>query len=269
MSDNPQWCLNLMGLPIFFFLPVQHLGWALCSSPGERQVNNSGREECLKCVFWGSVGVRTVSPCNHREGGGQEGRSRCPGPVPGCWIFRDDQKSPGDPFSQSPYSHLQCQPRGLKAVKRGGRRGTFPSGTPDFGSGARGTEKRDVAKHARLAAGVRGGGVGRRLEPSSRQKLREPAKWVRTVSGQRQGRWVAACHHVCCPGCCRLLGQMGVMDLGKIPFQNSPGQGPGSSPSLIPLLLMPAPHTPANEAPFNSLTLMRSNHFYPSIRKRL
>lgn len=158
---------------------------------------------------------------------------------------------------------------GLKAVKRGGRRGTFPSGTPDFGSGARGNEKRDVAKHAKLAVGVRGGGVGRRLEPSSRQKLREPAKWVRTVSGKRQGRWVAACHHVCCPGCCRLLGQMGVMDLGKIPFQNSPGQDPGSSPSLIPLLLMPAPHTPANEAPFNSLTLMRSNHFYPSIRKRL
>lgn len=41
ISDNPQWCLNLMGLPDFFF-SAQHLGWALCSSPGERQVNNSG-----------------------------------------------------------------------------------------------------------------------------------------------------------------------------------------------------------------------------------
>lgn len=31
------------------------------------------------------------------------------------------------------------------------------------------------------------------------------------------------CHLVCCPGCCRLLGQMGVKDLDKLPWSGTPG----------------------------------------------
>lgn len=64
-----------------------------------------------------------------------------------------------------------------KAVKGEVRRGTCPSGTPpDFGSGFGGIEKRDRASMG-----------GRRLEPRSRQKLHEAAKWATTVIGQLQG----------------------------------------------------------------------------------
>lgn len=162
-----------------------------------------------------------MSGLSHPATTGKEGVKR---DTPGAWALFQAAGSLGMiRKALGTFSLISTQPpavsaSGRKAEKRGGRRDTFPSGTPDFGSGARGNKKRDVAKQARLAAGVWGGGVGRRLEPSSRQKLREPAKRVRTISGQRQGRWVASCHHVCCPGCCRLLGQMGVMDLSKIPF---------------------------------------------------
>lgn len=60
------------------FFPPQHLGWALCCSPGERQVNNSGRVECLK--HWRGVCGRAASLSHPREGV-QEGWSRCLGPV--------------------------------------------------------------------------------------------------------------------------------------------------------------------------------------------
>lgn len=63
-----------------------------------------------------------------------------------------------------------------KAVKGEVRRGTCPSGAPDFGSGFGGIEKRDRASMG-----------GRRLEPRSRQKLHEAAKWATTVIGQLQG----------------------------------------------------------------------------------
>lgn len=74
MSDNPQWCLNLMGLPDFFFpfpFPARHLGWALCSSPGERQVNNSERGMFEVCVLGecGWQGCLTLQPQSRRGSG--------------------------------------------------------------------------------------------------------------------------------------------------------------------------------------------------------
>lgn len=129
----------------------------------------------MKCVFWGSVGGRAVSPCNHRAGGDQGRCSRCLGPLPVFWVFGDLQESPGDrpPISTQPpavsASELQsCR----KAVKGEVRRGTCPRGTPDFGSGFRGIEKRDGASME-----------GRRLEPRPRQKRGEAAKWAPTASG--------------------------------------------------------------------------------------
>lgn len=102
-----------------------------------------------------------MSGLSHPATTGKEGVKR---DAPGAWALFQAAGSLGTTRKAlGTFSLVSIQPpavsaSGLKAVKRGGRRGTFPSGTPDFGSGARGTKKRDVAKHARLAAGGRGWG---------------------------------------------------------------------------------------------------------------
>lgn len=107
-----------------------------------------------------------MSGLSHPATTGKEGVKR---DTPGAWALFQAAGSLGMiRKALGTFSLISTQPpavsaSGLKAVKRGGRRGTFPSG-------ARGNKKRDVAKQARLAAGVWGGGLGRRLEPSSRQK---------------------------------------------------------------------------------------------------
>lgn len=106
-----------------------------------------------------------MSGLSHPANTGKEGVKR---DAPGAWALFQAAGSLGTSRKAlGTFSLVSIQPpavsaSGLKAVKRGGRRGTFPSGTPDFGSGARGTEKRDVAKHARLAAGGRGWGHGQK-----------------------------------------------------------------------------------------------------------
>lgn len=121
---------------------------------------------------------------------------------------------PREPVLPSPHSHLQRQPWSCrscrKAVRGEVRRGTCPSGTPDFGSGSREIKKRDGASMG-----------GRRLKPRSGQKLREAAKWARTAIGQLQGRG----SHLSPCLLSRVLPALmpdGVKDLDKLPGSATP-----------------------------------------------
>ena len=158
-----------------FPYPARHLGWALCSSPGERQVNNSERGVFEVCVLGecGWQGCLTLQPQSRRGSGKMLQVLGPSSSLLGLWGPSGKPRGDRPPISTQPpavsASELQsCR----KAVKGEVRRGTCPRGTPDFGSGFRGIEKRDGASME-----------GRRLEPRSRQKRGEAAKWAPTASG--------------------------------------------------------------------------------------
>lgn len=76
------------------------------------------------------------------------------------------------------------------------------------------------------------------------------------------------CHLVCCPGCCRLLGQMGVKDLDKLSC-SAPPRSKAQAPfpaSLSPCL--PLTHT-CKQSAFQVSSLHATQHFYSSLHKCL